>query len=75
MTCSLADLPLQTNATIERIDGRRTWRLRLLELGLVPGTEIRVVQVAPMGDPLELSVRGARLSIRASEAAAIQVSR
>lgn len=44
-----------------------------MELGLVPGTTVRVVKVAPLGDPLELVVRGASLSIRAAEAAAVQV--
>ena len=44
-----------------------------MEMGLVPGTELTVVNVAPLGDPLELHVRGSRLSIRAAEAALVQV--
>ena len=46
---------------------------RLMELGLVPGTEIVVVRRAPLGDPLEVSVRGVHLSLRRSEARRIHV--
>jgi Fe2+ transport system protein FeoA len=46
---------------------------RLRELGLVPGTKIRLVRRAPMGDPLEVSVRGSRLAMRRSEAIQIEV--
>ncbi len=47
---------------------------RLRELGLVPGTRIRVVRRAPMGDPIEVSVRGSRLAMRLSEARQIHIS-
>ena len=47
---------------------------RLRELGLVPGTKIRVVRRAPMGDPIEVSVRGSRLAMRRSEARHIHVT-
>lgn len=47
---------------------------RLRELGLVPGTRIRVVRRAPMGDPIEVSVRGSRLAMRRSEARQIHIS-
>lgn len=48
-------------------------RLRLLEMGLLPGTEVRVVRRAPMGDPIEIRLRGYSLSIRGTEATAIDV--
>lgn len=48
--------------------------LRLQELGLVIGTPVQVARRAPLGDPIELKVRGSRLSIRNSEAALIQVT-
>ena len=44
-----------------------------MELGLVPGTRVELVSVAPLGDPLELLVRGASLSIRKSEARSVRV--
>jgi Fe2+ transport system protein FeoA len=55
------------------VNGSRPVRRRLLELGLVPGTRISVVGVSPLGDPLELEVRGSRLSIRKKEALNIEV--
>jgi len=47
--------------------------LRLREMGLLPGTRLKLVRTAPMGDPLEIEVRGYRLTLRRSEADAIQV--
>ena len=46
---------------------------RLLEMGLVPGTEVEVVRLAPLGDPMELKVRGFLLSVRKDEAAHVEV--
>jgi ferrous iron transport protein A len=58
---------------ITRIAGAGSFRRRLLELGLVPGTRVELVRVAPLGDPIELLVRGASLSIRKAEAGSIEV--
>ncbi len=46
---------------------------RLLELGILPGAEIELVRYAPLGDPIDLKVRGYHLSIRKSEAALVRV--
>ena len=70
---SLAEIPLGRAATVVTVDGPRAFRRRLLEMGLVPGTAIRVVTVAPLGDPLRIEVRGGHWSIRKAEAAQIQV--
>ena len=51
----------------------RGYRKKLLAMGLTPGTELSVTRVAPMGDPVEIRVRGFKLSLRKDEAAAIQV--
>jgi len=48
---------------------------RLLAMGLLPGTEVRIVQVAPLGDPVEIEFSGMRLSLRKADAAAVRVSR
>ena len=58
---------------IEAVEGERSFRRRLLELGLVPGTLVTFLGVAPLGDPLQLTVRGCQLSIRRSEALQIRV--
>jgi ferrous iron transport protein A len=61
--------------TVERLGGERSFRRRLMELGLVPGTLVEMVGVAPLGDPLELLVRGCSLSIRRGEALWVSVRR
>jgi ferrous iron transport protein A len=70
---SLADTPLGRAVTVHAVEGPRAFRRRLLEMGLVPGTAVRVVTVAPLGDPLRIEVRGGQWSIRRAEAAQIQV--
>jgi ferrous iron transport protein A len=56
------------------VGGERPFRRRMMELGLLPGTRVEVVRVAPLGDPIELRVRGCLLSIRREEARCIGVS-
>jgi ferrous iron transport protein A len=58
---------------VQSVDAERSLRRRLFELGLVPGTKVRVLRRAPLGDPLELELRGGRLSLRAAEAAGVTV--
>jgi ferrous iron transport protein A len=57
---------------VEAVRGERAFRRRLLELGLLPGTRVELRRVAPLGDPLELLVRGTALSIRKADAAQIE---
>jgi len=63
------------HATVARLDGDPAVRRRLMELGLVPGTAVELVRRAPLGDPIELAVRGVHLSLRRTEASLIHVSR
>ncbi|MCB9565758.1 MAG: ferrous iron transport protein A [Myxococcales bacterium] len=70
---SLATLELGVAARVARVAGVDALRLRLLEMGFVPGTQVRVIKRAPFGDPLELEVRGGHVSLRAAEAARIEV--
>lgn len=72
---TVAELPLGQAAVVRDVQGARAFRRRLLEMGLVPGTQIRVVAVAPLGDPLQIEVRGGQWSIRRSEAAQIAVEK
>jgi len=72
---SLADVGRKVPVTITSVDGERSFRRRLMEMGLVPGTRVTVTNVAPLGDPLEIEVRRGRLSIRRREAAHIQIKR
>ena len=73
MPMSLAEIPLGQTATISNVDGPRAFRRRLLEMGLVPGVEVRVVTIAPLGDPMRIEVRGGQWSMRRAEAAQIVV--
>lgn len=70
---TLGDVPVGTSVTITRIGGEGAFRRRLMELGVLPGTRVNLVRVAPLGDPIELRVRGCALSIRRVEAQAIAV--
>jgi Fe2+ transport system protein FeoA len=61
------------SAVIVRVRGARFVARRLLEMGLLPGTRVSLCRVAPLGDPLELRLRGYALSIRRGEALRIDV--
>jgi ferrous iron transport protein A len=56
-------------------EGGKPYRRKLLSMGLTPGIEIVIIRVAPMGDPVEIHVRGFALSLRKDEAAALQVEK
>jgi len=70
---NLDDAPLLEHVRVRRVDGERAFRRRLLELGVLPGTTVRKTKIAPLGDPVELEVRGRRLSIRRAQARAISI--
>lgn len=61
---------------IERVDSAASSiRQRLLEMGLTKGTDIEIIRFAPMGDPIEISVRGYRLSLRRVEAESVVIQK
>jgi len=70
---TLAAVPPGGRAVVRGIESEPEFRHRLLELGLVPGTIVSVLRRAPLGDHLELLVRGSHFSIRLSEAEHVQV--
>lgn len=67
----LDQLNVNQTATIICVRGEKSFRRRLLELGMVPNTLVRLVSIAPLGDPLNFSIRGCHISIRRSEASNI----
>jgi len=71
---NLAQTRIGQIVTVVHVAGEGSFRRRLMELGLVPGTRVEVIGVAPLGDPLELLVRGSSLSIRRGEAEGVSVS-
>jgi len=71
---TLSDLDLGSTAVIQKLDGSSARiRQRLLEMGLTRGTCIQVIRFAPFGDPIEIAVRGYRLSLRKEEASFVIV--
>lgn len=73
LTATLADLDPGGVAVIRNFTTSDDTLMRLRELGLLPGTQVTLVRLAPLGDPLELSVRGSLLSVRAHEARQIEI--
>ncbi len=70
----LIDLPDGQEGRLVRLEGERAFRRRLMELGLLPGTPVRVVRRAAIGGVLELEVRRSRLTVRISEACLVLVA-
>jgi len=78
MNSSLAEMKVGESARVAGFDrGQegKAYRNRLLAMGLTPGTEFTVTRLAPMGDPIEIRVRGFALSLRKAEAAALRIER
>lgn len=70
---TLADLRIGASARVVDVGGEPALQQRLHEMGLLPGVQVRLVRVAPLGDPLEIELLGYRLSLRRAEAARIRV--
>lgn len=72
---TLDRLALGEGAEVLGVGGPGGIAMRLLEMGFVPGTRVELVKTAPLGDPLELRIRGYHLSLRRAEAAHVRVVR
>ncbi len=70
---TLSELPVGGRGRVLRVLQADEISSRLLEMGLTPGVEVQVLGAAPLGDPIELALRGYRLSVRRSEAARVVV--
>ena len=70
---TLEELPIGQTATIKRVGGEGALRCRLLDMGLIPRTKVEVCKVAPMGDPIEIRLRGYELTIRKEDAKKIEM--
>jgi len=71
---TLADLEVGAIARVLSVKGEDRISRRLMEMGIVPGVQVRVVKAAPFGDPIEIRLRGYSLAMRRNEAEAIEVS-
>ncbi len=70
---TLAELPVAVGAKIERFLSSSPSLTRLRELGLVPGATVEVIRRAPLGEPIEIRLRGSQLAMRNADAAFIAV--
>ncbi len=76
MSISLKQLAVgETGKVVGFARGQKTYRQKLLAMGLTPGTEFMVVRYAPLGDPIEIKLRGFSLSLRKHEADALLIER
>mgnify|MGYP006275049545 CR=1 FL=1 len=75
MPASLEEVAIGSTARVTDVAGDDPTTLRLLEMGLTPGVNVRVVGTAPLGGPLELELRGYRLSIRRHDAARVAIAK
>ena len=70
---TLKELAVGKSAVIEKVGGKGALRQHFLDMGMIPGAEVTVVKLAPMGDPMELQVHGYELTLRLAEADQIDV--
>ncbi len=70
---TLKDVKVGQSAVVARLHGEGAVRWRIMDMGLTKGTEVYVRKVAPLGDPMELNVRGYELSVRKADAERIEV--
>ena len=67
------DVKIGESAVIEKLHGEGALKRRIMDMGLTRGTQVYVRKVAPLGDPMELTVRGYELSVRKADAELIEV--
>ncbi len=70
---TLDKLPIGQNAIIKTVGGEGMLRLRLLDMGVIPKTKVKVQRTAPMGDPIEILIRGYVLTLRLDDAKNVEV--
>ena len=70
---TLRDVKIGESATVKRLHGEGAAKRRIMDMGITKGTDIKVRKLAPLGDPLELTVRGYELSLRKADAEMIEV--
>ncbi len=71
---TLKDVKVGETATVVKLHGEGAVKRRIMDMGLTKGTELFVRKVAPLGDPMELNVRGYELSVRKADAEMVEVS-
>lgn len=70
---TLRDVKTGESAVVVKLHGEGAVRRRIMDMGVTKGAEIKVIKVAPLGDPIEVTVRGYQLSIRKADAEMVEV--
>lgn len=71
---TLRDVQIGETSTVVKIHGSGAFKRRIMDMGITKGTEISVRKVAPLGDPIEVTVRGYELSIRKDDADILEMA-
>lgn len=71
---TLKEAKIGSTVTVKKLSGEGAVKRRIMDMGITKGTEIYVRKVAPLGDPIEVTVRGYELSLRKADAEMIEVS-
>lgn len=70
---TLREVPVHTTVKVVKINGEGALRRRIMDMGITKNSEIYVRKVAPLGDPVEITVRGYELSLRRDDAESVEV--
>lgn len=70
---TLRDVKIGETVTVKKLNGEGAIKRRIMDMGITKGTEIYVRKVAPLGDPIEITVRGYELSLRKQDAEMVEV--
>ena len=70
---TIGDMKVGETAKVARLNGEGAVKRRIMDMGITKGVQVTVRKVAPLGDPIELTVRGYELSIRKDEAVKVEV--
>ena len=70
---TLRDIPVGGDAVVVRLAGQGPLKRRIMDMGITKGTQVYIRKVAPLGDPVEVTVRGYELSLRKADATMIEV--
>lgn len=71
---TLKDVKIGSTVIVKKLNGEGAVKRRIMDMGITKGTEVTVRKVAPLGDPIEVTVRGYELSLRKADAEMIEIS-
>ena len=71
---TLRDVKTGQTVSVEKLNGEGAIKRRIMDMGITKGTEVHIRKVAPLGDPIEVTVRGYELSIRKADAEMIEIA-